>query len=304
MKIDLSKKSVLNMGRNVCLTVVGTLVLALGTALFIIPFDLIVGGISSLAILLNKIIGSQFLTMDMLITIVTWVLFFIGLFVLGLDFAMKTLISAIVYPVGISLFSRLVDPNVMNGFFCLTQSEYSEISILLATLFGGVLIGAGCAITFLGGGSTGGVDIIAFLICKIFKKFRSSVVIFIIDALTIIMGIFVIRDFVLSLLGITSAFISALVVDKIFLGESKAFIAQIVSDKYEDINTQIIERLERTTTIVEASGGYSRKPKKMLMVSFTMAQYSELLSIITKTDKTAFVTIHRAHEINGEGWTW
>lgn len=304
MKMELNKKSILTMSKNFILTVAGTLILALGTALFVIPFDLIVGGISSLAILLNKLIGSDFFTMDMLITIVTWALFFIGLFVLGLNFALKTLISAIVYPIGISLFSKLVDPNVMNGFFCLTQSEYSEISILLATLFGGVLIGAGCAITFVGGGSTGGVDIIAFLICKIFKKFRSSVVIFIIDALTIIMGIFVIKDFVLSLLGITSAFISAIVVDKIFLGESKAFIAQIISDKYEDINAQIINGLERTTTIIDATGGYSRKPKKMLMVSFTMAQYSELLNIITKTDKTAFVTIHRAHEVNGEGWTW
>lgn len=292
------------MGKNIILTITGTLILALGTALFIIPFDLIVGGISSLAILLNKLIGSEFFTMDMLVTIVTWALFFIGLFVLGVNFALKTLISAIVYPVGISFFSKLVDPNVMDGFFCLAQSEYSEISILLATLFGGVLIGAGCAITFVGGGSTGGVDIIAFLICKIFKKFRSSVVIFIIDALTIVMGIFVIKDFVLSLLGITSAFISALVVDKIFLGESKAFIAHIVSDRYDEINAQIIERLERTSTIIEATGGYSKKPKKMLMVSFTMAQYSELLNIITKTDKTAFVTIHRAHEVNGEGWTW
>lgn len=297
-------KRILQQVKNFLLVVAGTLILALGTALFIIPFDLVVGGISSIAILLNRLLNIQFLTTDLLITIVTWVLFFIGLFALGKQFALKTLISSIVYPLGVSLFSGLTDPDVLNGMFCLSQSQYSEIAILLAALFGGVLVGTGCALTFLGGGSTGGVDIFAFIICKLFKKARSSVVIFLIDALTISLGLFVFRDLVISLLGITSAFISAMVVDKIFLGESKAFIAQIVSDRYAEINRLIAERLERTTSIIDIEGGYSGKNKRMLMISFTMNQYNELINIINQTDQTAFVTIHRAHEINGEGWTW
>jgi len=289
--------------KNLFLVVAGTLILSLGTALFIIPFDLVVGGISSIAIILNQLLSIPFLTTDFLITIVTWSLFFIGLFALGKNFALKTLVSSIVYPLGVSLFSKLADPDVLNGMFCLSQSRYSEIAILLAALFGGVFVGAGCALTFLGGGSTGGVDIFAFIICKLFRKARSSVVIFLIDALTISLGLLVIKDLVISLLGITSAFISAMVVDKIFLGESRAFIAQIVSDQHVEINRLIAEKLERTTSIVEIEGGYSGKKKRMLMISFTMNQYNELINIINQTDSTAFVTIHRAHEINGEGWT-
>ena len=150
--------------KNMALVVVGTLVLAFGTALFILPFDLVVGGISSIAIILNNLLGVDFLSIDSLITIITWTLFFIGFIFLGKNFAFKTLISTIVYPIGISLFSKLYDPQFLNGIFCIDQSQYSEIAILLAALFGGVLIGAGCALTFLGGGSTGGVDIFAFLI--------------------------------------------------------------------------------------------------------------------------------------------
>lgn len=297
-------RKLLHQLKNLFFVIAGTLILALGTALFIIPFDLVVGGISSIAILLNRLLNIRFLTTDLLITVVTWTLFFIGLLGLGKSFALKTLVSSIVYPLGVSLFSGLTDPEVLNGMFCLSQSQYSEISILLAALFGGVLSGAGCALTFLGGGSTGGVDIFSFIICKIFKKARSSVVIFLIDALTISLGLFVFKDLVISLLGITSAFISAMVVDKIFLGESKAFIAQIVSDQYAEINRLIAERLERTTSIIDIEGGYSGEKKRMLMISFTMNQYNELINIINQTDKTAFVTIHRAHEINGEGWTW
>ena len=290
--------------KNMVLVVVGTLILAFGTALFILPFDLVCGGISSIAIILNNLLGVDFISIDTLITIITWTLFFIGLLFLGKNFALKTLISTIVYPIGISLFSKLYDPQFMNGIFCIDQSQYSEIAILLAALFGGVLVGAGCALTFLGGGSTGGVDIFAFLICKIFKKLRSSVVIFCIDAITITLGLFVIQDLVVSLLGISSALISAIAVDKIFLGGSKAFIAQIVSDRYEAINQEIAVKLERTTSIIDIVGGYSGSSKKMLMTSFTMNQYTELLNIINHNDPKAFVTVHQAHEINGEGWSY
>ena len=126
---------------------------------------------------------------------------------------------------------------------------------------------------------------------------------FLVDAVTIILGMFVIKNIVISLLGITSAFISASVIDKLFLDESKAFIAHIVSEQYEKINELVIKKLERTTSLVEITGGYSGEQKKMVMVSFTMGQYAEIINIINKVDKNAFITIHRAHELNGEGWT-
>lgn len=289
--------------KNILFIIFGTVILAFGTALFIIPFDLVVGGVSGVAIIINRLIGIKYITVDLLITVITWTLFFVGLFTLGKSFAIKTLISTFVYTVGVSLFSKLTDPRVLGGFFCLSQSRYASVAIILATLFGGALIGTGCAITFLGGGSTGGMDILSFTICKIFKKLRSSMVIFCIDAAIIILGMFAIRDLVVSLLGIISALLCALVIDKIFLGESTAFIAQIISDKCDDINRKIIKKLERTTTLIDAVGGYSKKSKKMLMISFTIAQYAELMTIVTQIDKDAFVAIHRAHEINGEGWT-
>jgi len=128
------------------------------------------------------------------------------------------------------------------------------------------------------------------------------VVIFVIDAAAVLLGMFVIGDTVLTLLGIITALVSAAAVDKIFLGGTRAFAAQIVSEKHDAINRAIIERLKRTTTLIDVTGGYSGNPKKMLSVSFSYTQYSELVKIVSSIDKTAFVTIHRAHEIGGEGW--
>lgn len=300
-----SKKEILMMLRNIFLVIIGTAILACGSGIFLVPFNLVTGGMSGVAIILDYVLPiklGNFNSIDLYVTIITWVMYFLGLFLLGKSFAIKTLISAIVYPPMLSLSLRLVESNVFNGFFNL-QSSYPEIGVVLAALFGGVFVGAGCAITFLGGGSTGGLDILALIICKYVKKIKSSIMIFLIDALIVVGGIFVIKDLVISLLGITSAFICAIVIDKVFLGESKAFIAYIVSDKYDEINEEIINKLDRTTTILDAQGGFSKNKKKVVMISFTMSQYVTLMNIINIVDKYAFVSIQRAHEINGEGWT-
>ncbi len=296
-----SKKDVLIYAKNIFLTIAGTAILAFGTAVFIIPFDIVAGGMSSIAIILSKIL--TFLSVEQLITIITWLLFFMGLIVLGKDFAIKTLISAIVYPVAISLFGKLVSPDVLGGFFDIKNGAHNEIALLMAAVVGGVLVGAGCAVAFLVGGSTGGTDIIAFTLCKFFKKWRSSVVIFITDAATIVLGMFILNDFIISLLGVLSALVGAIVIDKVFLGGSKAFVAQIITSNPEQITREVIERLERTTTIVDVIGGYTMENKKMVMVSFTMRQYVDLMSIVNRADSLAFVTVHSAHEIIGEDWT-
>lgn len=303
MKIKMTKTDVLKHAKSIALIVVGTLILALGTSLFMLPYELVTGGISGYAIILSQVIPAEYLQVETIITILTWVTFFLGLIFLGRTFAMKTLVSTIVYPVGVYIFSGITDPTFLGGFFNFSASAHSDVGVILATVFSGVFIGFGCALTFLGGGSTGGVDVIAFIACKIFKKLRSSVAIFIVDASAVLCGMFVIGDFVLSLLGIVSAFIAAIVVDKVFIGGSKAFVAHIITDKYNEINKLIIERLDRTTTVLDVTGGYSGKDKKMLMVSFSMNEYSELMSIITKNDREAFLTVNQAHEIHGEGWT-
>ena len=290
--------------KNLLLVIVGTLILSFATAIFLVPFRLITGGISGISLVLDAIIPWDFVTTDLLITVLTWTFFFLGLIFLGKEFALKTLISAIVYPLGTALFGLLVSPEVLGGFFCLAASgEHGEIALLLSAACSGILVGTGCAVTFLGGGSTGGVDVLVFLICKIFKRLKSSHVFFIVDATTIVCGMFVNRDLILSLLGIASAFIAATMIDKVFLGTSRSFIAQIITEKAEEINHAIIHKIDRTTTMFLGIGGYSGKEKKMLMVSFTMRQYSEMFAVVNAIDPEAFITVHAAHEISGEGWT-
>lgn len=287
--------------RSILLTVAGTVILAFGTAIFILPYELILGGVSGIAIILNHVIDVKFITVDLIVAVLSWAFFFLGLIVLGKNFALKTLLSTLVYPPAISLFTYIYEIPALHGFFDMKLGDGTEL--LLAALFGGAFIGAGCAVTFLGGGSTGGVDILSFSLCRIFKKLKSSVSIFIIDAVVIAAGLLVFQNLGLSLLGILSIFVSATLVDKIFLGSDKSYVAEIITGKYEQITDAVIKNLDRTTTVIDAVGGYSKKQTKIVIVTFKAAQYAALMNIINTVDPGTFMNVYRVHEINGEGWT-
>ena len=238
LKAKLTKEDVIIQLKNLALVVLGTLVLAFGCAVFVVPFDLVTGGVTGLSIVIDHIIHSA-IPIDLLIGIITWGLFFLGLFFLGRDFAIKTLASTIIYPLAISLFMKMISPDFLGGIFYLDTS--SDLALIISALFGGLCIGTGCALTFLGGGSTGGVDIIAFIFCKYVKRWKSSTVIFVVDATAVVLGLFVIGDLIHTLLGVISAWICAMVIERIFIGSGQAFTAQIVSDKYQELNMAIRE---------------------------------------------------------------
>lgn len=293
--------------KNFGLVVLGTFILAVAIELFILPASLNTGGVSGIAICFEYAgVTTEFFTTEVIISIFTWLLFFLGLIFLGWKFSLKTLVSTIFYPMFIFLLEWLVKNVdwllIVNSPSLIGREAMAQ---LLCSIFGGACVGIGIAITFLGGGSTGGVDVITFILCKYIKKLKSSVSIFAIDALIIILGVVVnpTHDLALALLGVLSAFIAALMVDKLFIGSSKSFVAYVVTDKYKELTEAIITELDRTTSILDIEGGYSKEMKKMVMVSFTMFQYSNLISLITRLDKKAFVTVHKAHEINGEGFS-
>ena len=167
-----SKKDILIALKNICLVIIGTVILAFGTGVFLFPFQIVTGGISGIAIILDDIYSFEMgglKSYDIYVFVITWGLFILGLFILGKNFAIKTLVSTIVYSPIFSLSVRLVENNVFNGFFNIAE-QYPELGVLLGAVFGGAFVGAGCAIAFLGGGTTGGTDVIAFVICKWFKR--------------------------------------------------------------------------------------------------------------------------------------
>ncbi len=286
--------------KNAIFVIIGSIILAFGTSAFILPHDLVVGGVSGIALVLMHVLPFDFLTVDILVVIISWLLFLVGFIFLGKSFAIKTLLSTVVYTIGVSGFTRLLSLPAFYDFIMI--SEHPELTLLLSAVFGGALIGVGCAITFRAGGSTGGVDIISLIICKYFHGAKNSVVIFVVDASIVLLGAFVIQKASLMLLGVLSAFVSAIVIERVMLLGNGALIAEIITSAPDEITSAVIEELDRTSTIMSIVGGYSKKQGQMLKISFEIRQYRELMNIVKRYDPKAFIIVYKAHEIKGEGW--
>lgn len=304
----LTKKEWLKMGYHVLLIIVGTLFLTFGTVAFLTPYNIVTGGISGIAIAVQNAIFGNGENVKNIVDIVAVslniVLFVIGFFFLGKKFSIQTFLSVIIYTASFPLFIRVlhVDQwfNLESGFD--SASLDPRFTILLAALCGNSFVGIGVALTFLGGGSTGGVDVLALIANKYFKV-KTSVATFFIDASIIIIGFIISKDFVTAIIGVMGAFVSALLIDKIFVGTSESFIATIISDRYEEINQFVIHELDRSTTMINAIGGYSKGDKKMIRVVFGKKEYTQFIDFIRKIDPNAFISIAKAHEIRGEGFT-
>ena len=199
---------ILMYGRSVFVIIVGTLLLSFGVAAFSIPYRLVAGGTTGLAIILESALPFGFLTAEVYASLLTWLFFALGWIFLGSSFSIKTLISTAVYPLGISIFS---------SFSPTLYSTPSPSFLIMAAIAGGLLVGTGCAVIFRSGGSSGGTDVIALIVCRYFPRLSSARAIFMLDALTVLLGVLVIRSLLLSLLGILHALVCAWVIEVLYV---------------------------------------------------------------------------------------
>ena len=160
MKISKHAKLII---KRLFFVILGSFILGFGTGLFLIPYDIVTGGVSGIAILVNSLFGVD---KQLMVTILTWFCFFAGWLLLGHEFAIKTIISTVIYPFAVMLGTYLssLDLFYLGDIGELTNS----INLFLAGLFGGVLVGTGVGLTFLGGGSSGGIDVITLSFQKFF----------------------------------------------------------------------------------------------------------------------------------------
>ena len=305
-KPKLSKKEIYGMVRNYALMVVGAFLLALGNAAFIVPSQLVTGGVSSIGVIIQYYIdmaGIQFEVVDIVTAVLTVGLFLVGLLVLGKKFSAHTFVASILYPAFFALLYRtdavkfIYDP--------LIEMEEPMIGVLLCGLFGGALVGMGVGITFKGGGSTGGVDILCAIVAK-YTPIKESTTSVAIDATLVIIGMLcrydIPNNIPMGLIGIMSAFMASLLIQTTFLSGNTSTLCDVLSDKYQEIVDFIQDDLDRGCTILDTTGAYTGTPRKMVRVALSKTEALELKRFIAQTDPKAFLTMVNAAAVNGEGF--
>ena len=262
----------------------GNFLLAVSVQYFILPFNILTGGVAGVSVAISPFIP---LSQQIIIDILVVGLFLLGWMVLGKEFAIKTFLSSILYPIFVSIL----------GFFPYTL----DISPLLASIYSGILAGLGIGIVLREGASTGGMDIPP-LILNYYTGIETSKFILLVDGLTCVLGL--LNYPVESLLnGLISVFLSSMVINKIEVAHgSDSLSVQIISSKWEEINKEVLKKINRGVSIVDVKGGYTMKTHKMLMVIIDKREYSTLLDILDTIDKSAFVITNPVQSVHGEGF--
>ncbi len=213
-------------------------------------------------------------------------LFLIGWRIHGFSFVKKALIGEI------SLSSWLALQPVWN---------IAGDDLLLAALYGGVVQGIGIGLVFLGGGTTGGTDMMAAIIRKYLQHYSIAQIMLVIDAAVVVIGMYVfgIRK---ALYAIIAVYLVTKVSDGLIEGLKFSKIAYIITSRPEEISDMIMKDLDRGVTGINAKGMYSGQDKLMLFCVVNKKEIVLLKEKIDVIDPTAFVIVTDAREVLGEGF--
>lgn len=264
------------------LLILGSFILAFTTAVFMIPCNIGSGGVTGIALSLNKLFRAKVGLTTILLNIP---LFIFGYKLLGKKFTIRSIFVVVIT-------SILIDN--MNKFIAISQFN----DTLLASVFCGALFGIGMSFIFIAYGSTGGLDISAKIISNNFKSLQLSTLLLIQDVVIyILVGIVMGPRSVMY--AIIMSFVRSKTMDTIQDNLASSRQCVIICEKSDSIINEIQTKLIRGVTVLDAVGGYSSINKKFIYVVIQKNQLGTLKEIVSEVDPTSFVTISPVDNILG-----
>lgn len=249
----------------------GAALIAAGFNLFLVPHKLLSGGVSGLSMLTGYFTDFNISTLYLVYNIP---LLIAGLFMLGKRYIGFSILSV----VATTWFIALIP----------VPAKMLAQDALLASVFGGVLVGIGAGICFRAGGSSGGFDILASIVTK-YRDFPVGSIIVVLNALVVLAMGYMNGDWNLALASMVSIYLSGKVVDYIHISHIKVTLFIITNQT--DAMLEKLLGLPRGVTLIKTEGAFSHKEKDMLMTVTTRYELAELREIIKSTDPAAFVNI-------------
>lgn len=265
--------------------ILGIPCMAAGMAVFTIPNNLAPGGVSGLATALAQLIP---LPVGLLSLIINIPVFLIAWRMFGWRSLTLTMIATLSFSVCLDFFTPRLYAYMGNR--------------LLASVYGGVIMGAGMGLLFTRGITTGGTDLICMILRKPLPHLQAGSLLFIIDAVVVIFAVLIFRDVEVALYSSVAIFLQGKVIDAIMQGLDHAKVIMIISDKCEAIRAVLVDENGRGATMFAATGAYSGANKNMLMTVAHRGELNKTLKTAKLIDPSAFIIVHDATEVHGEGF--
>lgn len=272
--------------KNIFFVFLGNTIYALGITMFILPNQMIMGGTTGLALSFHHYFQ---IPISVFVLSFNAVMFIVGAFILGKRFALTTLISTFYYPIILGVFQKI------------PILEQVTNDRMLSTICGGIMIGFAIGIVIRAGASTGGMDIPPLVLNKKFGL-PVSAMLYIFD-FTILILQMLFSDSEQIVYGILLVLIYSVVLDKIlFMGTAQTQV-KIISEKYEEINREILKRLDRGTTFIHAQTGYMQNEQPIILTVISNRELVKLNQLVMEEDPKAFMVISHVNEVRGRGFS-
>ena len=278
------KASVKKILKEIIGTIVGSFIMAVGIALFLLPNQLSSGGIAGIATITYYLLKIPMGTVIMAINIPLFL--FYG-YKIGKAFFIKSIIGTISLSFFIDILDK-IEP--------LTNDRF------LACVYGGIIIGIGTAILLKENSSTGGSDLISYIAKKYNPTIRTSNIILIIDFIIICLNMLFFKEIEIGLYSAIAIYLMGKIIDILFEGIYFTKMMIIISDKSEEIAKSIENEIKRGTTGIYGKGMYTNKEKLILMCVAPRKDIAKIKLMARKIDSNSFIIITNSREVLGQGF--
>jgi uncharacterized membrane-anchored protein YitT (DUF2179 family) len=269
---------------------IGAFILASGFVFFINPYNIVPGGVYGIGIVVHYLVpaipvGMFGLAMNIPLTL-------LGIKILGPKFGIKTVLGMVLTSVIMDVMTIFVGSNDPLGL---------ADDLLLASIFGAILIGFGLGLIFRSRATSGGSDIIAMIFAK-YSSLPVGQLLIIVDSFIVLFGLIIFRDWRIPLYSWLVIYITGQVIDIVLKGFNYDNALMIISEKHEQIKEKILVGLERGGTYLKGEGLYTGQDKNVIFVVVSRRELTILKNWISEIDPNAFVTVIDTREILGDGF--
>ncbi len=298
----MKKGDLITLFNDYALITLGVIAYALGWTIFLLPNNLIGGGVSGFASILFYATG---LPMSITYLVLNAFLLFLGTKILGTGFGAKTIYAIFMTSLMLSLMPKIIPDDFIH--------EFASNGELICTLLGGAVAGVGIGMSISRGGSTGGTDIVALIWCK-FRPASPGRVILMVD-LAIIMSSLLFPSYTeagellpfteklaIIVYGLLMVVVCGTAIDMYISGSKQSIQVFIFTKKVNEMADAIAFDMKKGVTSIPAKGWYSKEEKEVLMVVTRKTDFNLLLRYVKSIDPDAFLSVSTVMGVYGKGF--
>ncbi|MGG1312806.1 MULTISPECIES: YitT family protein [Cohnella] len=274
-----SKLSVLDIVRRIFFIIIGASLAGVALEIFLVPNDIIDGGITGISIMAAHLTHWP---LGIFLFLLNLPFLIAGYKSIGKTFALSTLLGVVTLSITTTLLHHV--------------KAFTD-DTLLATVFGGILLGVGIGIVIRNGGTTDGTEVVAIMVSKKTPFSVGQMVLFI--------NVFILGSAGLvygwdnAMFSLITYFIAFKVMDLTIEGLDESKSVWIISDQYREIGDAIVSRLGRSVTYLNGEGGFSGDTKRVIFAVITRMEEAKLKSIVSEMDPSAFMAVGNIHDVQG-----